>query len=103
MWMMSDDPANGFCLKHEGHKANIKELCTFKRKLDGGEYGMGELERMWQAIERKVSKGMMITFAFLSVSLIVGLFGLVYYSNIQVLHDMVGIKVNIQLIMETLK
>ena len=91
------------CLKHEGHVANIKELCTFKKKLDGGEQGMGEIDRMWQTIERKVSKGMMITFAFLSVTLVVGLFGLVYYSNSQVLHDMVDIKANIQLITEKLK
>jgi len=92
-----------FCLKHEGHVANIKELCAFKKKLDGGEQGMGELERMWKSINKKVSKGIVITFAFALMTIVTALFSLVYRSNIQVLHDMVSIKSNIQLITETLK
>lgn len=91
------------CLKHEGHVVNIKELCAFKKKLDGGEQGMGELDRMWQSIEKKVSKGMVITFAVLLMSLVTALFGLVYHSNSKVLHEMVSIKSNVQLIMEKLK
>jgi len=92
-----------FCNKHFGFKENIRELCDFKRKLDGGEQGMGELERMWVGINKKVSKGIVITFAFALMTIVTALFGLVYRSNIQVLHDMVSIKSNIQLITETLK
>jgi len=95
--------SNECCLKHEGFAANIKELCIFKRKLDGGEFGIGEMDRMWQAIERKVSKGVMITFAFLSLTLIVGLFGLVYHSNNKVLYDMVEVKSNIIIIKNKLE
>jgi hypothetical protein len=92
-----------FCLKHEGFAANIKELCIFKKKLDGGEYGMGEMDRMWEGINKKVSKGIVITFAFALMTVVTALFGLVYHSNSKVLHDMVSIKSNISLIMETLK
>jgi len=94
---------NLFCNQHSGFKENIKELCAFKKKLDGGEQGIGELDRMWQTIERKVSRGMMIAFAFLSMTLVTVLFGLVYHSNSKMLHEMVSIKSNITLIMEKLK
>lgn len=90
-----------FCLKHEGHKENIRELCEFKKSMTAS--GSGTIDRIWEGIERKVSKGMMITFAILSLSLVTALFGLVYHSNSQVLHEMVGLKANVQLIMETLK
>ena len=92
-----------FCSEHSGVMANIKELCGFKKKLDGGEQGMGELDRMWQSIEKKVSKGVVIGFAIALMTLVTTLFGLVYNSNSKVLHEMVDIKVNIQLIMEKLK
>lgn len=98
------DSCNGekdFCLKHEGFKENIRELCEFKRSMTAS--GIGTIDRMWEAIEKKVSKGLMITFCFLVVTLVTSLFGLVYHSNSKVLHEMVGIKSNISLIMEKLK
>lgn len=100
MWIMSE---NHFCSEHSGHKANIRELCEFKKTMTGGEHGIGTIDRIWERIEKKVSRGIMVTFCFLIVTLVTTLFGLVYHSNSKVLHDMVGIKSNIQLIMETLK
>jgi len=91
------------CDMHAGHVENIRELSDFKRKLDGGEQGMGEIDRLWQAIEKKVSKGMVITFAVLIITVVSGLFGLVYHSNSRVLDEMVAIKVNVGLINDKLK
>lgn len=92
---------NHFCGQHSGHKENIRELCEFKRSLTTS--GSGTVDRIWEAIDNKVSKGMMKTFCVLVVALMIGLFGLVYNSNSQVLHEMVSIKSNITLIMEKLK
>jgi len=90
-----------FCLKHEGHKENIRELCEFKRSMTAS--GIGTIDRIWEGIEKKVSKGMVVTFCIIIVTLMSTLFGLVYQSNSKVLHEMVSIKSNIQLIMEKLK
>jgi len=92
-----------YCDQHSGHKANIDEVCRFKHKMDGGEHGMGELDRMWDAIGKKVSKSMMVTFCILIITLVSTLFGLVYHSNSKVLHEMVDLKANISIIMETIK
>lgn len=92
---------NHFCGQHSGHKENIRELCEFKKSLTAS--GNGTVDRIWEAIDSKVSKGIMKTFCILVVALVVGLFGLVYNSNSQVLDEMVELKVNIQLIMEKLK
>lgn len=90
-----------FCLKHEGHKENIRELCEFKRDLTAS--GTGTIDRIWEGIDSKVSKGMMKTFCVVVITLVISLFGLVYNSNSKVLHEMVSIKVNVQMIMEKLK
>ena len=90
-----------FCLKHEGHKENLRELCEFKKSMTAS--GIGTIDRIWEGIEKKVSKGMMLTFCTLVIILVTTLFGLVYNSNIKVLHEMVSIKSNITLIMEKLK
>ena len=92
---------NHFCLKHEGHKENIRELCEFKKSMTTS--GIGTIDRLWEGIEKKVSKGLMVAFCIIIVGLMGTLFGLVYHSNNQVLHEMVKIKVNVALIMETLK
>jgi len=90
-----------FCLKHEGHKENLRELCEFKKSMTMS--GTGTIDRMREGIEKKVSKGLMATFCTLVVILVTTLFGLVYNSNNKVLHEMVAIKSNVQLIMEKLK
>jgi len=90
-----------FCLKHEGHKENLRELSEFKKSMTAS--GIGTIDRIWEGIEKKVSKGLMVTFCIIIISFVSGLFGLVYHSNNKVLHEMVGIKVNMALIMETLK
>jgi len=92
---------NHFCGQHSGHKENIRELCEFKRSLTKS--GSGTVDRIWEAIDSKVSKGIMKTFCILVITLVIGLFGLVYNSNSKVLDEMVLLKVNIQLIMEKLK
>jgi len=92
---------NGFCLKHEGHKENIRELCEFIKSMITS--GTGTIDRIWEGIEKKVSKGIMVTFSILVMTLVTTLFGLVYHSNSKVLHEMVSIKSNITLIMEKLK
>jgi len=90
-----------FCLKHEGHKENIRELCEFKKSMTAS--GIGTIDRLWEGIEKKVSKGMMVAFCVIIVGLMSTLFGLVYHSNSRVLFEMVSIKSNITLIMEKLK
>ena len=92
---------NHFCGQHSGHKENIRELCDFKKSLTAS--GTGTIDRIWEAIEKKVSKGLMVAFCVIIVGLMGTLFGLVYQSNGEMLHEMVGIKSNIQLIMEKLK
>ena len=92
---------NHFCSQHSGHKENLRELCEFKKSLMAS--GIGTVDRIWEAIEKKVSKGMMVAFCVIIVGLMGTLFGLVYNSNNRVLHEMVGIKSNITLIMEKLK
>lgn len=91
---------NHFCGQHSGHKENLRELCDFKKSLTTS--GTGTIDRIWEGIDDKVSKGIMKTFCVLVVTLVIGLFGLVYNSNSKVLHEMVSIKSNIQLIMEKL-
>ncbi len=90
-----------FCSKHSGHQENIRELCEFKKSLTTS--GLGTIDRIWEGIEKKVSKGMAVAFCVIIVGLMGTLFGLVYNSNSKVLHEMVSIKSNIQLIMEKLK
>ena len=90
-----------FCLKHEGHKENIRELCEFKRDLTAS--GTGTIDRIWEGIDSKVSKGMMKTFCVVVITLVISLFGLVYNSNSKVLNEMVALKVSVQLIMEKLE
>ena len=92
---------NQFCGQHSGHKENIRELCEFKKSMTAS--GIGTIDRIWEGIEKKVSKGLMVTFCFLIVTLVTSLFGLVYHSNNKVLHEMVSIRTNINLIMEKLK
>jgi len=92
---------NHFCGQHSGHKENIRELCEFKRSVTTS--GTGTIDRIWEAIEKKVSKGVLVIFSVLVMTLVTTLFGLVYHSNSKVLHEMVSIKSNIQLIMEKLK
>lgn len=89
------------CDQHSGHRENIRELCEFKRSMTAS--GIGTIDRIWTAVENKVSRGLLVAFAIIVVGLMGTLFGLVYHSNKTVLQDMVGIKVNIQLIMEKLK
>lgn len=90
-----------FCGEHSGHKANIRELCEFKK--DMMKSGSGTIDRLWTAVERRVSRGLIVVFAIIIVGLMGTLFGLVYQSNSKVLCEMVGIKSNVQLIMEKLK
>ena len=92
---------NHFCGQHSGHKENLRELCEFKKSMTAS--GTGTIDRIWEGIESKVSKGMMKSFCILVVTLVIALFGLVYNSNSKVLHEMVSIKSNITLIMEKLK
>jgi len=92
---------NHFCGQHSGHKENIRELCEFKRSVTTS--GTGTIDRIWEAIEKKVSKGVLVIFSVLVMTLVTTLFGLVYHSNSKVLHEMVSIKSIIQLIMEKLK
>ena len=82
---------------------NIRELCDFKKAMIGSEHGIGIIDRIYERIEKKVSRGMVVTFCIIIVTLMSTLFGLVYHSNSKVLHEMVGIKSNITLIMEKLK
>lgn len=90
-----------FCYDHSGCKENIRELCEFKKSLTTS--GTGTIDRIWEGIENKVSKGMMKTFCVGVITLVIALFGLVYNSNSKVLNEMVSLKVNVQLIMEKLK
>jgi hypothetical protein len=90
-----------FCGQHSGFQENIRELCEFKKSMTAS--GIGTIDRIWEGIEKKVSKGILVTFAVLVMTLVTTLFGLVYHSNSKVLHEMVSIKSNITLIMEKLK
>jgi len=92
---------NEFCDQHSGHQENIRELCEFKKDMMRS--SSGTIDRLWTAVERKVSKGLLVAFAVIIVGLMGTLFTLVYNSNNKVLHEMVAIKVNVQLIMEKLK
>ena len=89
------------CDQHSGFKENIRELCEFKHAMTAS--GIGTIDRIWEGIERKVSKRMMVSFCVIIITLMSTLFGLVYRSNSKVLHEMVAIKSNVQLIMEKLK
>ena len=90
-----------FCDEHSGHKANIRELCDFKK--DTMRSSTGTIDRLWTAVEKKASKGLVVTSIIIIVGLMSTLFGLVYKSNIDILHEMAGIKSNVALINEKLK
>ena len=89
------------CLDHSGHEQNIREFCEFKRSMTKS--GIGTIDRIWTGIEKKASKRMLVTFCVVVITLVTTLFGLVYNSNKEVLHEMVGIKSSIQLINEKLE
>ena len=90
-----------YCDQHSGHVENIRELCEFKKSVTAS--GTGTVDRLWTAIEKKASKGMIITFTIITVGFMATLFGLVYHSNSKVLHEMVSVKSNINLLLEKLK
>ena len=58
----------------------------------------GTFERIWVAINSKISRGFLITVTVLIVGLVGTLFGLVYQSNIEILSDFGTIKADIRVI-----
>ena len=89
------------CLEHSGIKEKVRELCDFKKDMTQSTTGI--IDKIKTSLEKKCSKAMLITFAFLMLTLVSTLFGLVYHSNSKVLHEMVSIKTNIGMINDKLK
>lgn len=93
------------CLKHSGHEAKIKELCTFKEKMTESE--TGTIDRIWSALDnlstKKISKGLVIALTVALLSMIGGLFALIYQSNSTVLIEIGDIKADVAGIVEKLK
>lgn len=86
------------CQEHSGFKVSIDELNEFKRKMTNG-----TIERLWSAIDKKATKAMSVTVIVLIMGLVGTLFGLVYRSQNQMLHEMVNIKTSIAIIEEKIK
>lgn len=96
------------CPEHSGFRENIRELCTFKQKMTASD--TGTIDRIWTAMdkikdiaEKKISKGMIVLFIVALISLFGFLFGLVYHSNIEILHEMSKIRTDVALIKEAIK
>ena len=81
-------------------KAHIEHLCAYKSKLS--ESG-GTIERIWAALDNKIGKGLLITFAVLIMGLITTLYGLTYRTQHQILDQMSTIKTDIAVIKEKVK
>lgn len=88
------------CLRHSGHDAKIRELCSFKEKMQQSE--TGTIDRLWKAIDgakdmagKKVGKGLAISLFVAIFSLVTGLFTLIYNSNTKVLTEIGDIKAKV--------
>lgn len=89
------------CPEHSGFRENIRELCDFKHKMTDS--GIGTIDRLWETVEKKISKGMLVVFTIAIVGLLGTLFGLVYHSNQKLFHEMSDIKTDIAIIKEKVK
>lgn len=89
------------CPEHSGHRENIRELCNFKNKMTDS--GTGTIDRLWEAVETKISKGMLVVFTIAILGLLGTLFGLVYHSNQKLFLEMSAIKTDIAVIKEKVK
>jgi hypothetical protein len=92
--------ANLKCDDHSGFKANINELCEFKRNLSGPE---GTLQRIFDHMETKVGRGLLITFTILILGLLGTLYGLTYRTQYKILNEMTLIKIDLAVIKEKVK
>ncbi len=90
----------GLCGEHSGFKADIRTLCKFKDEMSGPG---GTTERIWQALDGKIGKGLLITFTILFLGLLGTLYGLTYRTQHQILDQMSSIKVDIAVIKEKVK
>ena len=88
------------CGEHSGFKENIRELCEFKKKMSAPG---GTTERIWQALDGKIGKGLLITFTILILGLLGTLYGLTYKTQQQILNEMSTIKTDIAVIKEKIK
>ncbi len=88
------------CKEHSGLVANIDGLCKFKDKMTDP---TGTIERLWSAIDKKISKGLLITVVVVVIGLIGTLFGLVYNSNQQILTEFATMKADIATIKALIK
>jgi hypothetical protein len=84
---------------HSGIKTKIDVLCRFREDMTQSN---GTVDRLWQSIDKKVSKGMLVTFTIVVMGLVGTLFGLVYHSNMQLLRDVGAIKTDIAVIQKTI-
>lgn len=79
------------------HEANINELCRYKDTLSTSG---GTIDRLWGAMETKIGKGMLITFAILLLSLLTTLYGLSYTTQAQTQQDIRHIQTDVAVIKE---
>lgn len=88
------------CDDCSGFKANIKELCEFKKNMSGPE---GTLQRIFDTMETKIGRGLLITFTILILGLLGTLYGLTYRTQHQILSEMTCIKIDLAVIKEKVK
>lgn len=88
------------CGEHTGFKSDIKTLCKFKDEMSGPG---GTAERLWRALDKKISRGLLITFTIIIFGLLGTLYGLSYRTQHQILEEMSAIKIDIAVIKAKVK
>lgn len=76
----------------------ISDVERFKDRLEGNDGAQGILDRIWIAIECKISRGVLLIVAGIIIGFIGVLFGLVYNSNQSILNQFGDIKKDIAVI-----
>lgn len=87
----------GLCGEHTGIKSDIKTLCKFKDETSR------KMEKIWDTLDTKIGKGLLITFTILILGLLGTLYGLTYKTQHQILCEMNSIKIDIAVIKEKVK
>ncbi len=85
------------CSDHSGFKSDIHTLCKFKDET------VLKIDKTWDLLEKKVGRGLLVTFAILIVGLFTSLYGLTYKTQSEILDKVNTIEVNVAVIKEQVK
>lgn len=81
-------------------ETHIKELCKYKDKLSASG---GTIERLWEVMETKIGRGIIITLVIGMLGLLTTLYGLTYNTQIKILSEMSVIQTDIAVIKQQIK